>query len=255
MAEIHVPNIIGPVQVAGSAGLSGQALISAGPGVQAVWGHDDHALLSSLLGLAPYHHLPAPVAPAAALMNVAGIINGQTNWQSQPLFSAINPANIGVVASPGTSLEAAHRDHVHDTDSSSFEGGTFIPTLAGSVTPGTFTYTIQQGYWTRVGDIVFYNGIVTASAISVAPTGSVNIAGLPFVSSVAANNFNSVALGFINAFTIVATTVQVTAFVNPNSSRIEVFESLGLAPTVATPMPVASFTANSSLMFSGMLKV
>lgn len=35
--EIHVPNIIGPVQLAASEGIAGQQLTSAGPGVQAIW--------------------------------------------------------------------------------------------------------------------------------------------------------------------------------------------------------------------------
>ena len=72
----------------------------------------DHALLSNLLGTSPYYHLPTPSAPAANLMNVAGIVNGETDWSNKPIFDSTNPEAVGAVA-PGTALTAAHRDHVH----------------------------------------------------------------------------------------------------------------------------------------------
>lgn len=36
--EIHIPNVIGPLQAAGNEGTVGQTLQSAGPGAQVVWG-------------------------------------------------------------------------------------------------------------------------------------------------------------------------------------------------------------------------
>lgn len=53
-----------------------------------------------------------PVAPAANLMNVPGIVNGETAWSNKPLFDATNPTTDGTAA-PGTAVTAAHRDHVH----------------------------------------------------------------------------------------------------------------------------------------------
>lgn len=52
------------------------------------------------------------VAPAANVLNVVGIANGGAAWAIKTLFDATNPAALGVAA-PGTSLLAAHRDHVH----------------------------------------------------------------------------------------------------------------------------------------------
>jgi hypothetical protein len=52
------------------------------------------------------------VAPAANLLNVVGIVNGQTAYTCRALFDSTNPAALGT-ASPGTSTIAAHRDHVH----------------------------------------------------------------------------------------------------------------------------------------------
>lgn len=62
---------------------------------------------------------PKAVAPAANVLNVLGIANGETAISNKAIFDATNPAALGTAA-PGTSLIAAHRDHVHA-----------IPTLDG----------------------------------------------------------------------------------------------------------------------------
>jgi hypothetical protein len=57
------------------------------------------------------------VAPAANELNVVGIANGETSYGMKTLFDDTNPAMDGTAAS-GTSLKAAHRDHVHPSDTS-----------------------------------------------------------------------------------------------------------------------------------------
>jgi hypothetical protein len=52
------------------------------------------------------------VAPAASVLNVVGIANAETAYANKSIFDSTNPAALGT-ASPGTSLIAAHRDHVH----------------------------------------------------------------------------------------------------------------------------------------------
>lgn len=54
------------------------------------------------------------VAPAANILNVVGITNGETAYTVKSIFDGTNPAALGTAA-PGTSLIAAHRDHVHPT--------------------------------------------------------------------------------------------------------------------------------------------
>lgn len=54
------------------------------------------------------------VAPAANVLNVVGIANGETVYANKAILDGTNPAALGVAA-PGTSLIAAHRDHVHPT--------------------------------------------------------------------------------------------------------------------------------------------
>lgn len=55
---------------------------------------------------------PKATAPAAGLVNVLGIANGETVRADKALFDATNPAALGTPG-PGTALAAARRDHVH----------------------------------------------------------------------------------------------------------------------------------------------
>lgn len=63
-----------------------------------------------------------------------------------------------------------------------YETGSFSPTWVGSTIAGTFTYTAASTLveWSRIGDRVFFNGRIVISAIGVAPTGNLQIAGFPY---------------------------------------------------------------------------
>jgi hypothetical protein len=52
------------------------------------------------------------VAPAATLLNVPGIANGETAYTLKPMFDATHPEDLGVAAE-GSQVIAARRDHVH----------------------------------------------------------------------------------------------------------------------------------------------
>ena len=58
-------------------------------------------------------YAPKAVAPAAGVRNVLAIDNGETIYKNTPLVDSTNPADLAGTASPGTSLLAARRDHVH----------------------------------------------------------------------------------------------------------------------------------------------
>lgn len=60
-----------------------------------------------------------------------------------------------------------------------YASGSWTPTLKGTTIAGTFTYTNQNGTYTRIGNLVVALGRVSISAITVAPTGNLRIAGLP----------------------------------------------------------------------------
>lgn len=67
--------------------------------------------------------------------------------------------------------------------------GSFVPTWVGSTIAGTFTYTANNCLveWTRIGNRLFFNGRIVISAIGVAPTGVLQIAGWPVAAVADAN--------------------------------------------------------------------
>jgi hypothetical protein len=58
------------------------------------------------------------------------------------------------------------------------DNGTWTPTLVGSTVAGTTSYTTQQGYYTKIGSLVFITGTIVITAAS--GTGSATIGALPF---------------------------------------------------------------------------
>lgn len=135
-------------------------------------------------------------APAANVLNVVGIANGETAYTNKSIFDSTNPAALGTAA-PGTSLIAAHRDHVHATPIT-VEQSTFTPRIDGTGTAGTGTYTTQVGYYTRIGNTVF----IDIELVWTAHTGSGNmtVEGLPVtsnanVSAVFAVQWSNITLG------------------------------------------------------------
>jgi hypothetical protein len=69
-----------------------------------------------------------------------------------------------------------------------FETGTYVPTYLGGTTAGVTTYSVQQGAWTKIGNLVF----VTATVQWTAATGTGNAqVSLPFTSANVANQNHS----------------------------------------------------------------
>ncbi len=58
------------------------------------------------------------------------------------------------------------------------DNGTWTPTLTGGSAAGTTTYTIQNGYYTRIGNMVFATARITYTAAT--GTGNLILGGLPF---------------------------------------------------------------------------
>lgn len=56
---------------------------------------------------------------------------------------------------------------------------TWTPTISGDVTPGTITYTVQNGVYSRIGYLAFVSFNVEWTGIGAA-AGDIKIAGLPF---------------------------------------------------------------------------
>lgn len=93
-----------------------------------------------------------------------------------------------------------------------YDTGTYTPTYLGGTTPGATTYTVQQGAWTRIGNMVFVTGTVQWSAAT--GTGNAQIS-LPFTAVNVANQNHSGAL-WIATVTFANGTPQI--LISPNTA-------------------------------------
>lgn len=69
-----------------------------------------------------------------------------------------------------------------------YEEGTFTPTIIGQTTPGTGTYSLNVGFYTKIGDRVAFNVAINMSAHT--GSGNMRLAGLPFTSSGASGDLS-----------------------------------------------------------------
>ena len=64
-----------------------------------------------------------------------------------------------------------------------YRAGLWTPTIVGSTTPGTQTYSRQTGTYSRIGNRVFLEFNIILSALDGATAGNVGIGGLPFAAT------------------------------------------------------------------------
>jgi hypothetical protein len=81
----------------------------------------------------------------------------------------VNGKGIDFSATPGTGTSELLAD---------YEEGTFTPTIAGQITPGTGTYTTQVGTYTKIGRVVYVSVNLAWSAHT--GVGDMQVEGLPF---------------------------------------------------------------------------
>lgn len=133
------------------------------------------------------------------------------------------------------------------------ENTTFTPAFTGSGTAGTFTYSAQRGHYTRLENLCFFRIYLEVSAVSVAPTGDLNITGLPFTSASGANGgLSGVSVGYVNSFNLSANCVQLTSYVEASNTLLRLMEVFDNAAT--TRFPAASFQA-SGLILGGFYQI
>ena len=100
-----------------------------------------------------------------------------------------------------------------------YEEGTFTPTVAGSTAAGTGTYSVQTGFYTKVGNLVTVEVFLTWTNI-VGATGIMILAGLPFQSTSSTNAYSAASIAYVNNISLTASNV-LTGMINPGSSFVE----------------------------------
>lgn len=130
-----------------------------------------------------------------------------------------------------------------------YEEGTFTPTIAGATTAGVQTYVVQTGFYTRIGNRVYFNLRVVLSAKDAATSGSLIINGLPFTSSATASNFSPVAVSNVGLITLTALYTQVSSQVENNSAFMYLGQ-IGSGQSFSY-LQAAAFTDTTRIAISG----
>lgn len=88
-------------------------------------------------------------------------------------FSAIPVLSGGGIRFPSTQVPSGDANTLDD-----YEEGTFTPTVKGTVSAGSGTYSAQEGRYTKIGDVVYFKLLLSWSAST--GTGNLSFGGLPF---------------------------------------------------------------------------
>jgi hypothetical protein len=111
-----------------------------------------------------------------------------------------------------------------------YEEGTFTPTIIGTTTAGTGTYSLQTGTYTRTGRVVRFNVAITWSAHT--GTGNMDIAGLPFTASATANS-QPVSVTSSNLTVPVTSTPVAMVLANTTTVRMYVTPTAGTDASIS----------------------
>jgi hypothetical protein len=95
--------------------------------------------------------------------------------------------------------------------------GTWTPAIAGSTVAGAGTYTVQNGTYTRIGNMVFLSGTVTWTAHT--GTGNMLLTGLPITSrNVAGYHYDLNAI--LSNISLPAGVVEINAELTANTTTL-----------------------------------
>jgi len=124
-----------------------------------------------------------------------------------------------------------------------YEEGTFVPTVIGSTTAGTATYSTQTGIYTKVGRKVTV--VVYLNWSGGTGTGNLQVSGLPFTALGSAGYYYSVDFGLVDNIALTAANV-ITGYVSQNTTTV-VF---GQTPSGGGAYSVVPYDAAGHFMFS-----
>jgi len=128
-----------------------------------------------------------------------------------------------------------------------YEEGTFTPTIVGSTSAGTGTYSTQVGTYTRVGRAVSFRLLIAWSAHT--GTGSMLAGGLPFASSSVTDTLTAITVGGINNVTLSANHVG-TALLFTNTTQISFYQTpVGGGSDSTVPVDTSASTVLSGTYF------
>jgi hypothetical protein len=157
------------------------------------------ALTGATTPLAGTEVLPIVQSGATVKVAVSNLTAGRAISATQLTLTAGNviPANgfgIDFSATSGTGTSELFAD---------YEEGTWTPTLIGTTTNPTVTYSLQRGIYTKVGRVVTVSCYMGWSAFS-GGSGNVGFSNLPFTIESSAGTFFAGSIALFDGFTLSA---------------------------------------------------
>jgi hypothetical protein len=161
----------------------------------------------------------------------SGVIADNAVTSEKFASSLTLPANVAVtngIAFPATQSASANANTLDD-----YEEGTFTPTISGSGSAGVGTYTVRDGAYTKVGNLVFFRWSTRITGHT--GTGNFVLTGLPFTPAGSSTIYYGITQ-FTYALSLSAGNL-VTVFIAANSTSI-VFEQIATGGGLTTAVPL-----------------
>jgi hypothetical protein len=104
-----------------------------------------------------------------------------------------------------------------------YEEGTWTPTVFGSTTAGTGTYSYQEGVYVKVGQMVTVQAFIVMT--NTTATGNIRFGGLPFATSNVGTNRQAAAIGYLDNLTLSASKIAVLQSGSQNNTTLVMYQT------------------------------
>ena len=155
-----------------------------------------------------------------------------------------------VIGTAGKGIDFSADEEVNGMTSEildDYEEGTWTPAyLQGANSPAD--YAVQNGYFTRIGNVVHVNGYLTVDGLA-SMSGTLLIAGLPYVVENVSNNFSTLSIGYFENLALPTANTGVMGYFNPSTTQVNLRINNSTVSTAA--MTAAQLSADGGLIFSG----
>ena len=118
-----------------------------------------------------------------------------------------------------------------------YQEGTFTPVINGSSVSGVGTYSVQDGQYTRIGNVVYFSVVLSWSAHT--GTGNILIGGLPFASTAYPAPTPSISIGYSNVTATAGNQIGGRVYNSVQHVSVEQYNPAG-AVFAAVPMDTSA---------------
>lgn len=130
-----------------------------------------------------------------------------------------------------------------------YQTGTWTPTVSFGGGSTGVTYSIQEGYYTKTGNIVTVAGTITLSSKG-SDNGTFNIKGLPYTAKNTSGSYQSGTVGYASSMSSLTGALTMLFLDNDTAIQLQTWTSTGVS--ILTEV---NFNATSNLRFSGTYQI